>query len=284
MSKYIKGSTLVFNGSKVIITAVNPDGTATLNYAPGSGKTGFAGTLPNIEAIKKPNKAELDLFEENNSELEATSSFDEYEEASSNGYIRGKIDVYLKYLVKIEKGMKQAHNTTILNSFKHLKTSILVKRSELKISVEGKEVEHLTVRLTEKTMASYNKSHGVGMREAHGEVKALILETDKSYNLDGILFRWFQVNSVAKKTLPSSNSKKQAAGKTQKTPQDYLRLARYMYLQTVQHAGEFQRHKSWKQYQHKVMELYGLSESQAFEMITKNLSNKQGIDPEPISS
>jgi hypothetical protein len=283
MSKYVKGTNLVFNGQKVVITAVNADGTATLHYASGSGKTGFAGTLPSLD-VSPTNKTTLTSFSEENLIVETVDEFDTHEEAASNGYIRGKIDVYLKYLVKIEKGLKQAHNMTLLNSFKQLKAGILVKRADLKISIEGKKVEHLTVRLTEKTMSIYNKNHGVGMREAHSEVKALILETDKTYKLDGVLFRWFQVNSVAKKTIPPSPTKKQSVSKSQKSPQDYLRLARYMYIQTVQHAGEFQRHKCWKQYQHKVMELYGLSESQSFEMITKNLSNKQGIDPEPISS
>lgn len=46
MKKYIKGKKLVYNGSRAVITAVNTDGTATLNYVAGSGKTGFAGTLP----------------------------------------------------------------------------------------------------------------------------------------------------------------------------------------------------------------------------------------------
>jgi hypothetical protein len=46
MSSYKIGQKVSYKGLKTVITAINRDGTATLNYAPGSGKTGFAGTLP----------------------------------------------------------------------------------------------------------------------------------------------------------------------------------------------------------------------------------------------
>jgi hypothetical protein len=66
MAFYRVGKKLNYNGNKVIITAVNPDGTATINHAPGSLKTGFAGTLPSLtnastfpsfDAAREPSKA-----------------------------------------------------------------------------------------------------------------------------------------------------------------------------------------------------------------------------------
>jgi hypothetical protein len=44
--KITKGKVFKFHGQKVVISAISPDGThATLNYATGSGKTGYAGTV-----------------------------------------------------------------------------------------------------------------------------------------------------------------------------------------------------------------------------------------------
>lgn len=39
------GGTYKYNGDKVIVSAINSDGTLVLNYAAGSGKTGFAGKI-----------------------------------------------------------------------------------------------------------------------------------------------------------------------------------------------------------------------------------------------
>lgn len=49
MASYKIGQKVKYKGFKTVITAINRDGTATLNYAPGSGKTGFAGTLPSMQ-------------------------------------------------------------------------------------------------------------------------------------------------------------------------------------------------------------------------------------------
>jgi hypothetical protein len=57
---YKAGKTLNYKGEKVVITAVNADGTATIHYASGSGKTGFAGTLPSTATL---NKTPVDLEE-----------------------------------------------------------------------------------------------------------------------------------------------------------------------------------------------------------------------------
>lgn len=53
MSFYRVGKKIKYNGNKVIISSVNADGTATLNYAPGSGKIGFAGTLPALTSAAR---------------------------------------------------------------------------------------------------------------------------------------------------------------------------------------------------------------------------------------
>lgn len=39
------GGTYTYNGRRVVVSAINDDGTITLNYAAGSGRTGFAGKL-----------------------------------------------------------------------------------------------------------------------------------------------------------------------------------------------------------------------------------------------
>lgn len=39
------GGVYTYNGKKVVVSAINSDGTLTLNFAAGSGKTGFAGTI-----------------------------------------------------------------------------------------------------------------------------------------------------------------------------------------------------------------------------------------------
>ena len=52
MSKSWKlGGVYKYNGDKVVVSAINDDGTLVLNYASGSGKTGFAGK---IASVKQP--------------------------------------------------------------------------------------------------------------------------------------------------------------------------------------------------------------------------------------
>jgi hypothetical protein len=41
------GAVYEYKGRKVVVSAINSDGTVTLNFAAGSGKTGFAGTIAN---------------------------------------------------------------------------------------------------------------------------------------------------------------------------------------------------------------------------------------------
>lgn len=48
------GGTYKYNGDKVIVSAINDDGTLVLNYAAGSGKTGFAGKVAGGATTKQP--------------------------------------------------------------------------------------------------------------------------------------------------------------------------------------------------------------------------------------
>lgn len=43
------GGTYKYNGVKVVVSAINDDGTVVLNYASGSGRTGFAGKLASVK-------------------------------------------------------------------------------------------------------------------------------------------------------------------------------------------------------------------------------------------
>lgn len=58
--EYHRGKVLKFNGNKVFISVVNPDGTATIHFALGSGKKGFAGTLPALNSGKISNISEVE--------------------------------------------------------------------------------------------------------------------------------------------------------------------------------------------------------------------------------
>jgi putative phage-type endonuclease len=62
MSVYKVGKPLFFNGNKVFISAVKPDGTASIHFALGSGKKGFAGTLPSLDSGKFERIEEVDGF------------------------------------------------------------------------------------------------------------------------------------------------------------------------------------------------------------------------------
>lgn len=52
MATFKKGQKLTIKGEKLIVSSLNDDGTVTLNYASGSGKTGFAGKIVNPDSIK----------------------------------------------------------------------------------------------------------------------------------------------------------------------------------------------------------------------------------------
>lgn len=85
------GGTYKFNGDKVVVSAINDDGTLVLNYASGSGKTGFAGKIASGLGDKQP-IALLDygfLVDENDVEevdsvsLESYKNYSEIDENTS---------------------------------------------------------------------------------------------------------------------------------------------------------------------------------------------------------
>jgi hypothetical protein len=92
--KYKVGKEIVYDGRRAVITAVNGDGTATLNYAPGSGKTGFAGTLPSISKIKSNNPFTVLSEYEDGSTLDAYFSFNEDEHIEEAAKYLEEVDFY----------------------------------------------------------------------------------------------------------------------------------------------------------------------------------------------
>lgn len=93
--KYKVGKEIVYDGRRAVITSVNPDGTATLNYAPGSGKTGFAGTLPSLSKLQPSNSFTTISKQEDGSTLEAYLSFTEDEHILEASKYLEEIDFYI---------------------------------------------------------------------------------------------------------------------------------------------------------------------------------------------
>lgn len=77
---YKVGQELKINNAKVVITAIDPKtGAATINYAAGSGKTGFAGTLQGTGNIKGKVNVEFDFETLDNDSYEDDSiSYKDY--------------------------------------------------------------------------------------------------------------------------------------------------------------------------------------------------------------
>ena len=82
MAKNYKiGQQLKINNAKVVVTAVDPKtGAATINYAAGSGKTGFAGTLQGTGNLKGKVSVEFDF------ETVDNNSYDDYDSVSYKDY------------------------------------------------------------------------------------------------------------------------------------------------------------------------------------------------------
>ena len=82
MAKNYKiGQQLKINNAKVVVTAVDPKtGAATINYAAGSGKTGFAGTLQGTGNLKGKVSVEFDF------ETLDNNSYDDYDSVSYKDY------------------------------------------------------------------------------------------------------------------------------------------------------------------------------------------------------
>jgi putative phage-type endonuclease len=91
MTTYKVGKPLFFNGHKVFISAVNPDGTATIHFALGSGKKGFAGTLPSIDSGKFNRMEEVEGFLTLDSEELSNVSLDAYNNAAEEEDLYGQV-------------------------------------------------------------------------------------------------------------------------------------------------------------------------------------------------
>lgn len=76
------GHVYKYKGDKVVVTAINSDGTLTLNYAAGSGKTGYAGKFATGDAVKNVNADSFNVSE-HDVEGEGALSYDDYVTASS---------------------------------------------------------------------------------------------------------------------------------------------------------------------------------------------------------
>ena len=83
------GGTYKFNGDKVIVSAINSDGTLVLNYASGSGKTGFAGKVSSGLGEKQPIALLDEGFLVDENDVEETTSLDSY-----NNYVEIDFDSY----------------------------------------------------------------------------------------------------------------------------------------------------------------------------------------------
>jgi hypothetical protein len=80
-----KGQNVVINGEKLIVASINDDGTITLNYAKGSGKTGFRGKIVNPDTVQsavKPKAMFVDSIGSIDS-VDDSVSLDYYNNSSS---------------------------------------------------------------------------------------------------------------------------------------------------------------------------------------------------------
>lgn len=78
MAKLKVGQKLTINGEKVVVVSLNPDGTATLNYAAGSGKSGFRGKIVNFHNVKEATSAKAVFVESIETIDEGGMSYEDY--------------------------------------------------------------------------------------------------------------------------------------------------------------------------------------------------------------
>jgi hypothetical protein len=118
MKKYVKGKELVYNGSRAVITAVNPDGTATLNYVAGSGKTGFAGTLPALTDNKiNTNSFEHITVDGDNGTLYGYTSHEETPSLTEAQNILEDLQFYIDDTIEVKKyGTRDEFDSWEVNS------------------------------------------------------------------------------------------------------------------------------------------------------------------------
>jgi hypothetical protein len=283
MKFYKKNEQINYKGYNAFISALNPNGTATVHYAAGSGKSGYAGTIPAVKSdyARTSNVARIqsELISEDDGDIVTLAAYnsiiDIVDEATQNGYARGRSDMAQKMRLVVKKQL--ATNPSEHLQWMHDRLAE-IEESEY-VTVDGVASPYKTVQLTDSTMKPYNLGHGVGMKDLRGQVGLMVDEYLKGSPEAEEDMKWFTEATRAEKKKPVV---KPRTADGDKTPQDFLRLARYMYRETIAHPGEPKRHAGYKRYQTKVMELYGLSAAAAYELITGNLSNEQGKDPEPL--
>lgn len=83
------GGTYKYNGDKVVVSAINDDGTLVLNYAAGSGKTGFAGKVAGGATVKQPIALLPEGFLVDGNDVEEATSLEAY-----NNYQEIDLDEY----------------------------------------------------------------------------------------------------------------------------------------------------------------------------------------------
>jgi hypothetical protein len=281
MSGYKKGDIVNYRGVKTVVASLNADGTVTLNYAAGSGKTGFAGKVPAVKS-EYSRTAFTNLIKETEAPAEDgiitldfyNASIDRAEEATLNGYSRGRSDLAQKMGFAVKRQLRATPNDEALlwlqDRLKEIEDSEYV-------TVNGEVSPYKTISIDAETMKPYNAGHGVGMRDLRQQI-------------DNMTSEYLAQHPEAKASIENFNTLTAAEKKVEpvkkrstedKTPQDYLRLARYMYKETINQPGVSSKYYGYKKYLAKVMHHYGLTSPEASELITGNLSNERGKDPEP---
>lgn len=282
MAHYKKGDIVNYRGSKAVVTSLNSNGTVTLHHAAGSGKTGYIGTIPAVKseysrtAFTKLIKDEAQVDDEGVFTLDSYNLFiDIAEEATLNGYSRGRSDMAQKMRIKTKIELQK-------NPSMHLKwihdRLAEIEESEY-VTEDGEVSPYKSIKITENTMKPYNAGHGVGMRDLRSQVELMLADYQEANPDAAKQIEWFNNATAAeKKTEPT----KKRTADDEKTPQDFLRLARYMYKETISNPGESRRYAGYKRYLGKVMHHYGMTEAEAYELVTGNLSNEKGKDPQPV--
>jgi hypothetical protein len=282
MNIYKKGDIVNYKGNKAVVTSLNPNGTVTLHHAAGNGKTGYIGTIPAVKseysrtAFTKLVKDDAIEGDEDVFTLDSYNLFiDVSEEATLNGYARGRSDMAQQMRLKTKRQLKETPSIHLQWIHDRLAE---IEDAEY-VTEDGEVSEYKTVKMTEGTMKPYNAGHGVGMRDLRSQMD-LMLSDYQEKNPDATKqIEWFNSATAAEK---KAEPVKKRTSDDEKTPQDFLRLARYMYKETIANPGEYKRHAGYKRYLGKVMHHYGVSEAEAYELVTGNLSNEKGKDPQPV--
>jgi hypothetical protein len=280
MSDYKKGDIVNYRGYKTVVTSINPDGTISVNYASGSGKTGFAGKIPSIKS-QYSRTAFTNLIKEVEPSDDGAVTLEFYEafvskdeESMLNGYSRGRSDMAQKMRLQVKRELRANPNDEYLKWMEERLSEI--EESEY-VTEDGQVSQYKSINLSVNDMKSYNSGHGVGMRDLRSQIEKMSQDYVYNHPETSKSAEWFAKTTAAEKQVEPVKKR----STSDKTPQDYLRLARYMYKETSSMPGEPRRYAGYKQYLSKVMHHYGLTSAEAYELVTGNLSNSKDKDPEP---